>query len=782
MKRLLTPQWLDPVPVEIPSDLRQSISGSELLLETLVRRGFSDPQKAKAFLDPSLYTPASGLDLPDLGKAVSRIQTAISRHEKVGVWGDFDVDGQTSTAVLVAALRHFNADVAYHVPVRSTESHGVQIEPLKAFIGLGVQLIITCDTGISANDSVEYAQNQGVDVIITDHHSLPSQLPKTHSAVNPQFLPANHPLQTLSGVGVAYKLIEQLCIEENDPDFPPSLLDLVAIGMIADLAVLTGDARYLVQKGLQLLQNSPRPALKKIFDENHIPALQVNEETISYVFAPRLNAVGRLSDANQIVEFLLSDDPVLIATTYNQIEGLNAERKIRCDQVFRGAQAQLETNPRILDCNLILLSHPEWDGGVVGIVASRLVELYHRPAILLNTSDATIARGSCRSVEGINITEALRQNSNLLINFGGHPMAAGLSVLKEKLNDLQFGLIASINQIMDANQIQPTVPIDAYLDLKNVNLDLLVDLSRLAPFGPGNPPLRFAARNLTIDSIFPLGRAKDHVSVNLQTSEGDAFRFVWWQGADLPRPDGRFDLIFHARANNFKGNVEVQFEWGEFRDSEEQLSSTRNPHKTSSVKNFDLRDCQNPILELSRIDLKPGCLIWSEGDTHYPLPAHNRNEVHAANSLIIWTVPPSPQILEKVLTQVNPAKILWFGNTPPENDLAILISHAASLVKKHFAIEKKGPLSLNFMAASLATTLPISNLLIKWFDLTGKITLDDLDSDFAHILPEKHQENPGLAASTQKELVALYQETVAYRAFYLKTKPIGLLLSSFDHK
>ena len=215
MKRLFTPQWLDPVPVEIPAELRRLISGSDLLLETLVRRCFTDPVKARAFLDPDFYVPASALELPDLEKAVCRIQTALDLHERIGVWGDFDVDGQTSTAVLVAGLRHLGADVIYHIPIRKTESHGIMLEPLQKFLAQKVQLMITCDTGISAHEAVDYAQSHGVAVIITDHHSLPDELPQALAVVNPQRLHQGHPLQTLSGVGVAFKLIEELCIEQK---------------------------------------------------------------------------------------------------------------------------------------------------------------------------------------------------------------------------------------------------------------------------------------------------------------------------------------------------------------------------------------------------------------------------------------------------------------------------------------------------------------------------------------------------------------------------------------
>lgn len=769
MKPLFSPQWQDPEPVIIPHELRQAISGSDLLLETLVRRGYTDPQKARAFLDPEYYTPASPLELPDLDTAVKRIQKAIAAHEKIGIWGDFDVDGQTSTTVLVAGLRHLGAKVVYHIPIRKTESHGILIEPLKTFLQAGIQLIVTCDTGISAFDAVQYAGEQGVDVIITDHHSLPPELPGALAVVNPQRLLAGHPLNTLSGVGAAYKLIEQLCTEANENDFPASLLDLVALGLVADLATLTGDTRYLVQKGLQLLQSDPRPAIKKIFSENKLAHEQISEEDISFVIAPRLNAVGRLGDANPMVDFLLSTDPVSIATTYNQIEGLNADRKVRCDQVFRGAQSQLEANPKLLERPLIMLAHPEWDSGVVGIVASQLVELYHRPAILLNTSDPAIARGSCRSVEGINITAALRQNSDLLLTFGGHPMAAGLSVSSQNLDVLQLGLIASIKQMVSESHLSPVLPIDAYLDLSKIDLDFILDLARLAPFGIGNPSLCFAAKNLNIENVSTLGKTREHLLVNVQTQQGDHFKFVWWQGAGLPQPQAAFDLLFHVSASKYKGEVQLQLEWGEFRENEEQLIAARRPKSKNIIASLDLRLTPDPEIELSSWINKPSTIIWNEGSTACPFLSVPRLDLHPDQTLIVWSVPPSPTILKEAIAAVQPQEIIWFGNLPPENNLKNLITNGVSQIKKHLSLPENPPLNLARLAAGLSTTLPVVRLLIKWLAYSGEISLQNLDPDFAQINAQKNSEDPQKAKTAREELTLLHNEITAFRAFYLHT-------------
>jgi single-stranded-DNA-specific exonuclease RecJ len=776
MKRLFTPQWLDPTPVQVPPELRSTIAGSELLLETLVRRGYTDPETAKGFLDPDLYHPANPNDLPDLKKAVERILQALATHQRIGVWGDFDVDGQTSTTVLVSAFRHLGADVIYHIPIRKTESHGILIEPLKEFLGLGVQLLISCDTGISAHDAVDFAQSRGVDVIITDHHSLPPTLPAALAVVNPQRLPEEHPLHSLSGVGAAYEVVLELCNQLSDGDYPATLLDLVALGLVADVATLTADTRYLVQKGLALLQKAPRPAIQKIFSENQVIPALVTEETISFVIAPRMNAVGRLSDANPMVEFLLSDDPVLLDTTYNRIEGLNSQRKILCDQVFKGAQAQLEATPRLLDRPLIMLHHPEWDSGVVGIVASRLVEEYHRPAILMNSSDPLLAKGSCRSIEGVNITEALRQNSNLLRTFGGHPMAAGLSVPTENLTSLQFGLISSIQQMIEANRVEPTLQIDSFTDLSAIDLDFLLDLSRLAPFGPGNPPLRFAAKSLSIESISAIGKTKEHLLVTVQAPNGENFQLVWWQGAGLPQPEGKFDLIFHARANNYKGKVEVQFEWEDFKESAEEETASGNSRKKSRAEQIDLRACESPSQKLIELSHAGNLQVWSEGTSFCPLPSVDRLHLMPNQPLVIWTIPPSPKVLAETIKSVKPQQLYWFGLVPPENELGLLLQQTAKQIKQKSASAIAVDLRLNELAASLSSTNSEISLAVKWLHAKGELTIETSSPDQITIRLQKRVPDLQTAVRLQNELMQVHTEISAYRQFYLRADTLDSLM------
>ncbi len=408
----------------IPDDLAQAVGGHPLLAASLLRRGIHTVAAAQRFLDPAAYTPADPFDLPDMEAAVGRVRQAIEGGETILIWGDFDVDGQTSTALLVQALRDLGATVNYHIPNRFREGHGIHLETLKSLLS-GVGLLLTCDTGVAAHEAVEYAQSHFVDVVVTDHHSLPEALPQAYAVVNPMRLPEGHPMRELPGVGTAYQLIRAL----YGPRPSEHLLDLVAVGIVADVMVLVDDTRYWLQRGLEILRQAERPGLRALMQRAEVDPALVTEQDIGFSIAPRLNALGRLADANPAVELLTTDDPALIAEHVSALEGLNQERRHLTRQVEAAAQAQIASDPALLKYAVLVLSHADWHSGVVGIVASRLVEEYQRPVVLLSVAEG-VASGSARSVAGCNIVQAIATQAHLLEFLwrscnGGGPAAAG---------------------------------------------------------------------------------------------------------------------------------------------------------------------------------------------------------------------------------------------------------------------------------------------------------------------------------------------------------------------
>ena len=632
-------RWLDPHPVEIPASFAD-LGLPPLIAQTLLRRGISSPVEVEAFLHPDA-TPST--PFPNIESAVDRILLAIRKKEAICVWGDFDVDGQTSTTLLVQTFRALGANVVYYIPVRGKESHGVHIETLKPIIDNGAKLIVTCDTGITAHEAVDYANSRSVDVIITDHHDLGETLPNAVAIVNPKLLPKDHLLSNLAGVGVAYKLAEALL--DNGPQTidhessivhrQPSkdLLDLVALGLIADVALLKGETRSLAQRGIEVFRNTSRLGLRVIAELSGTSLETLTEETIGFTFAPRLNALGRLGDANPAVQLLLTQDPARARVLAAQIEGLNAQRRLLTSNVYQAAVAQLSANPDLLNEPVIVLSNRGWPGGVVGIVANKLVDRYHNPAILLNESEDGVMRGSARSIEGLHITNAIATQKDILRGFGGHPMAAGMSFNSDKLPEFRKGLGKAIEkQLGEIVREEPTLQIDAWLGLSEINISLAESLEMLAPFGAGNPSLTLASRNVTMKAVSTIGKTKEHVRLNIEDDAGNTQSILWWGGAgeDMPETGSKFDIAYSLRASSYRGQKQVTLQFEEFRviHDEEKPAEIR----PSKIEIRDLR------LQPSTSSLQPSTLVWAEGADK--AKGKSRFELHQADELAIYTTPP----------------------------------------------------------------------------------------------------------------------------------------------
>ena len=754
--------WLDPQPVHIPASF-SALGLHRLVAQTLIRRGILTPDSAQAFLHPDTL---ASIPFPNIEPAVERINAVIHKNEMICVWGDFDVDGQTSTALLVQTLQALGANVAYYIPIRGKESHGIHIESLKPIIDNGAKLIVTCDTGITAHEAIDYANSRSVDVIVTDHHDLGETLPNAKAIINPKLLPPGHALANLAGVGVAYKLAEALLGQGPNLEGQTAaedLLDLVALGLIADVALLKGETRALAQKGLQALRNTKRLGLKVIAELSGTNLETLTEETIGFTFAPRLNALGRLSDANPAVELLITHDPARARVLAAQIEGLNAQRRLLTSQVHEAAEAQLRGHPELLTEPAIVLSHPSWPGGVVGIVANRLVNRYHRPALLFTEAEDGILRGSARSVEGLHITAAISANKDLLINFGGHPMAAGMSLRKDSLTAFRKGLGKAIEkQLGELVRTEPTVQIDAWLELDEINLELAEALEALAPFGAGNPSLKLATRNVRMKSVSTIGKAKEHLRLTVEDESGNSQNILWWSGAgeELPEEGIRFDIAFSLRASTFRGQRQAAVQFEEFRIVEEK-SIERKPEK---IEIIDYR-LQNQGSE----NLNVKTLVWAEGLDK--AKGKSRYELHPADEFSIYTTPPSSVDLRSALDIVKPKKIYVYGVSPKtENPLPLLkvaddfLARLAGMTK--YAIKNKGgKVSIKELASATAQRESAVRIGLEWLAAGGHVAVTG-EEDAILLSTGSGGANQYLQKELYVAIKGLLEETAAYREYF----------------
>lgn len=764
-------KWVEPPEVEVPRALREAVGGHPLVAETLVRRGFVQVEAARAFLSPKAYQPASWMELPNLLAAAERLERAIELGEEICVWGDFDVDGQTATAILYSTLEELGARVRYHVPIRATESHGVNVPVLDRLIGEGVQLFLTCDTGISAHEAIAHALARGVEVVITDHHDLPPVLPEAQAVVNPKMLPEDHPLRELPGVGCAYKLAEALYERAGRRTEAEGYLDLVALGIVADVAVQRKDTRYLLQRGLEVLRKTTRPGLVALIEQAEISQEWITEEHIGYLLAPRLNALGRLADANLGVELLITESTSQARILAAQVEGLNARRKLLSDQVFEAAVEQVEKDRSLLERGALVLSHPTWPPGVIGIVASRLVERYGLPTILLATPPGELARGSARSVEGCNITSAIAAHARLLESFGGHPMAAGLSLDPQRIPEFSRGLSSTVRQMLEGVEDVFTLPIAGYFDLSELSLDLVAQLERLAPYGTGNPAPTLASRGVELVGRRALGRKGEHLRLVIRDEGGTEATVLWWQGTSWTLPDGRFDLAYTVRASDYRGQREIQVEWVDARVVEP--TAIAPVRKRVAIQIVDLRSEAKPREALAGILRSDGVAVWAEAGDRGQVGGSDRRELGPATSLVIWTAPPGPRELREAVDLVSPQTVYLFGIDPGMDEPKRFLERLTGLIKRAISADE-GWASLEMLASATAQREAVVRLGLDWLIENGHVAIVDEEGDRVRLGAGSGRPGGDIKGATER-LRALLAETSAYRKQFSRAPAQALL-------
>jgi single-stranded-DNA-specific exonuclease len=700
---------------------------------------------------------------------------ALKTHEPIAVWGDFDVDGQTATAVLVEALGAISAALGvkptsplhYQVP-QGNQGHGIYLPALDELLLQGVTLLITCDTGVDALSAVERAARQGCDVIVTDHHDLTDRLPPAMALVNPRRLPGGHPLRELPGVGVAYKLVEHLFQRIGQEDQLQAALDLVALGIVADLATQVADTRYLLQCGLQALRTTKRVGLRALIEHAELRLQGLSEEHVGYQLAPRLNALGRMGDANQGVELFLTQNLARARILAAEMDGLNYQRRLITNQIFQAALSQVEQNPALQDYRALVVAGHNWHAGVLGLVAGRLVERFGRPAVVLCLSEDGKARGSARSVPGCDIVAALRPVSHLLLRFGGHPGAAGLALNAANLEAFRKALSRSVAAVWDAASAAPGLQIDAYISLDQLSLELVGEIERLAPFGPGNPALQLATQDLHVVEDVLVGRDGEHRRLIVADEAGMQQTVVWWQGAGQPVPEGRFDLAYVLRARDYRGEMQLQVEWLAARPHEPAAASS---HPARAV--VDWRSQAEVYAGLAGLP-EGAAAVWAEAEDRDVLErigGVGRLDLAAAPALVIWTAPPGPAELAYVLQSVRPVTVYLVAHQPPTDEMAVFVERLMGMVK-HDLNRRGGQVAVQRLAAALGQRETTVRAGLEWLAAMGQLDIVAADGDVLRL--QAGGEPLGNRRSLEARIRRLLDETAAYRR-YFRSAPVEAL-------
>jgi single-stranded-DNA-specific exonuclease len=552
--RLLTPTQ---PPLDIPGV-------NPLVARLLYNRGISEPLQIETFLNADSRLESDPFLLPDIHQAVSRTYQALLTGEEIAIYGDFDADGITATALLVQGLSALGGKVIPYIPHRYHEGYGLQVAALEKLRKHGISLIITVDTGITAIAEIQKARKMGIDIIVTDHHLPLASLPPALAVVDPKRSDSNCQFTELAGVGVAFKFLQALLKGSGREELVNSLLDLVALGTVTDMVPLTGDNRYWVKRGLELLNNTERLGLQEMIRSASLKPGNLDTESISWILGPRLNAAGRLDDAATSYKLLLTQDPKEAASLVSDLEEKNAKRQRLTSELLQRVRDKIIAAGA--DSPLLMIGDEDYPPGVMGLVAGKLSEEFYRPVILFRFGSET-CRGSGRSIPEFDLMAALAGCRDLLSNFGGHTKAAGFTVPTNNLPQLERQLFTTAEAQLSGLDLRPHIDIDAEVALSDLTGETFKQIQQLAPFGSGNPLPAFVSRHVEIVDLRQIGSRNEHLGLKLK-QEGivwDAIGFRF--GSRVQETTAFLDIAYNLTIDRWNGAEKLRLKLLDFAPS-----------------------------------------------------------------------------------------------------------------------------------------------------------------------------------------------------------------------
>ena len=656
----------------------------------LFSRGIKDEDSLSRFLAPSLDDLHDPYLLHDMDKAVNRIRRAIEQGEFILVYGDYDADGMTSASILKETLEQLGAECLVYLPNRFTDGYGPNASVYKYFIEQqGISLIVTVDNGVAGHEAIDLAQSMGVDVIVTDHHSLPAVLPDAHAIVHPEHPESDYPFKHLAGCGVAFKLACAL-LEEVQVE----LLDLVAIGTIADMVSLTDENRIMVQYGLEVLRNTQRLGLQELFEIAGISSSDLTEETVGFQLAPRLNALGRLDDPNPAIELLTGFDDEEVREIALMIQEKNEERKEIVQAIYEEAKSLVDPNKSVQ-----VLAKEGWNPGVLGIVAGRLLEELGQTVIVLNIEDGR-AKGSARSIEAVDIFEALNPHRELFIAFGGHAGAAGMTLEAEQLDALSEILEAYVKDKGIDAKGKNTLYLDEELDLESLSLETVKSFERLTPFGMDNQKPVFYIRDFQVENARSMGAGDSHLKLKISKGTASFEVVAFGQGSKATEFSQvkQLELAVTLSVNQWNGQTTLQLMMVDARVDGVQLFNIRS-------KSVELPEGV-PVLDFTS-----------------DLP-----EMLSNPAIVVKNIPEDLSLLKQVLQEQNFSAIYF------KNDIAKAYYLTGYGTREQFAklyktIYQFPEFDIRYKLKDLSAYLKIEQILlvkmIQIFEELGFVTIDN---------------------------------------------------------
>ncbi len=726
-------------------------AGKSLLERLLFSRGIKTQQEINEFLNPLEYPISSPFVFTDMKKAVKRLAQAIDLQEKIVIYGDFDADGVTSTSLLYKTFKFLGADVNFFIPDRDKEGHGFDTKALvKLMTTVKPKVIISVDCGISDVDAVNFINSFKIDVIITDHHEAPELLPKAYAIINPKAPNALdeklstkeiESLTSLAGVGVAFKIAQGILQHYNKSELIYDILPFVAVGTISDIVPLIGENRHLVSKGLELIAQGKHYGLKRLLEcAGYNLSNGITSENIAFGISPRINASGRLDTVEDAMKVLISENKQEIEMAVISLNNFNKIRQELCQNIFLEAEEMLKNegkkNPAII------LFKPDWHIGIIGIVASKIVEKYYKPTFLMTFSEETqLFRCSARGIDGLSLYDIINSISDILDGFGGHKLAAGLYFSKNKTSfeQVKTALNKTIKESLNGTELKPFIDIDLQIFPDDITVDFVKEISKLEPFGASNPAPIFAMKNLKIKEKKLMGENKDHLRLTVVSGSYE-FTCIRWQQGDISLIPGDFiDIAFHPQINEYNGNISVQLIIDDIHsdllkeDLQEQVG----------LKIFDHRKKTNilPLVDDYVKNSKQNIMIFAESKTIKDLLApfknltnktFTRENVPVCDSLMFFDYPADKETFQAIIEEANPSSIHFMNYQIKSFDDKTFLSTFIKMLR--FAVNNnQGCVDFLRCASALGKSVELVLTLLDLFEEINFINVLEKNNHFYKI-------------------------------------------------
>ena len=725
--------------------LKSDINNQNSLIDRLLEiRGIKSEDAKREFLHPLEITLIHPNAFTDMAKAVSRIVKAINEKENILIYGDFDADGVTSTSLLLKTFKYLNAQIDFYIPNRETEGHGLNSKALVQLISKkNPKLIITVDNGISNIDEVKFINSFGRDIIITDHHEAPEILPEAYAIINPKAMNALDEklntkqieyLTSLAGVGVAFKLAQGVLEHYGKLDFSYEILPFVTVGTIADIVPLIGENRYFVTKGLELIASGKHYGLKRMLDVAGVNIENgLTSEQVAFTIAPRVNASGRLDTVDAAIKLMTSENKQEIEMAIITLENFNKIRQELCSNTFEEADTLWKSTG--MRDNAIVLFNKDWHIGIIGIVASKFVEKYYKPAFIMTyNEEAKQYRCSARGVKELNLFDIMSVISEYFDGYGGHQLAGGFSFSEEKatFETVKKALNKTIDEMLNGEKLNPSLEIDLELDVKDIDISLIEEINKLEPFGASNPSPTFAIKNLTLKQKKLMGATKDHLKLIIDTPNGSK-DCVWWSRGDVPLIAGdKLDIAFAPQLNVFNGATDIQLIVKDIH------AKGLIEEEKSEIKIFDHRKKTNIFAQVDDYikNSKLGISVFVE------------------DLKIKETLKPYKNIYENIINRQTACKndVLMFFDYPCNDDIFANIKQTVCATSIHYMNYQCYKIDEEFLLKTFASMIRYCcNNLDGHFALTRGATALGITEEIIETLLETFQEAGMIKISTRND-------------------------------